>query len=116
MILYLKSACNWKSNDQALCAFILEHLSENDYGSVNRHLTSHDVYEALCSSHQFQGLHAQVHIKREALDTHFNPTVTPLSHTLNTIDKLHERFIKRGKMDDNKLKSILIINALSNHC
>ena len=35
---------------------------------------------------------------------------------MNTIDKLHECFIKMGKMDDDKLKIILIINALSNHC
>ena len=111
-----KAACYWKSNDRALRSFILEHISENNYSMVNKHTTSHDVYEALRSNHQFQGLYAQVHVIKEALKTRFSPALTPYSHTLNSIDKLHERFIKMGKMDDDQLKIILIMNALSDNC
>ena len=114
--LHSKAARNWKSSDRALRAFIFEHISESDYSMVNKHTTSHDVYKALCSNHQFQGLHAQVHVIKEALDTRFSPAVTPYSHTLNSINKLHEKFIKMGKMDDDKLKIILIMNALSDNC
>ena len=115
-ILKLRHARNWKSNDRALRAFILEHLSESDYASVHTHATSHAVYDTLRADHQFQGLHAQVHVIKEALDTRFNPAVVSLTHTYNIIEKLHERFITMGQMDNDKLKIILIINALGDHC
>ena len=97
LVLHAKAARYWKSSDRALCAFIFEHISKSDYSMVNKHTTSHDIYEALCSNHQFQGLHAQVHVIKKALETHFSPDVTPYSHTLNSIDKLHKQFIKNGK-------------------
>src|SRR6266702_5593005 len=108
-----KAALNWKSNNWALCAFILEHVSNIDFGIASRFNVSHEVYDALCNTHENLGLHAQVHIIKEALDLHFSLT-SPLnlSCTLDNINHLHDRFTKMGKMDDDKLKIILIINTL----
>src|SRR6266702_2634554 len=108
-----KAALNWKSNNWALCMFILEHVSNVDFGIASRFNVSHEVYDALCNTHKNLGLHAQVHIIKEALDLCFSLT-SPLnlSHTLDNINHLHDRFTKMGKMDDDKLKIILIINTL----
>src|SRR6266702_2783311 len=108
-----KAALNWKSNDQALCTFILEHVSNVDFGIASQFNISHDVYDALWNTHKNLGLHAQVHIIKEALDLRFSLT-TPLnlSRTLDNIEHLHDRFTKMGKMDDDKLKIILMINVL----
>src|SRR6266702_679518 len=108
-----KASLNWKSNDWALHAFILEHVSNIDYGIASRFTASHAIYDALCNTHENLSLHAQVHIIKEALDLHFS--LTPpinLSCTLDNIDCLHDRFTKMGKMDNDKLKIILMINAL----
>jgi transposase InsO family protein len=109
-----KAARNWRSNNRALRAFILEHVSNFDYGIASVHLDAHDVYQTLRHNHEFLGLHVQVLIIKEALSTRFN-TSTPLLKTLDDIDKLHSRFVKMGKMDDDKLKIILIVNALADH-
>ncbi|KAH8997361.1 hypothetical protein EDB92DRAFT_1813816 [Lactarius akahatsu] len=75
-----------------------------------------DVYDALRKMHENFGLHPQVHIMREALDLRFSfATPLNLSRTLNDIDRLHDKFTKMGKMDDDKLKIILIMNALKTH-
>jgi hypothetical protein len=109
-----KAARNWRSNNRTLRAFILEHVSNFDYGIASVHLDAHDVYQTLRHNHEFLGLHAQVLIIKEALSTRFNMS-TPLLKTLDNIDKLHSRFVKMGKMDDDKLKIILIVNALADH-
>jgi hypothetical protein len=34
----------WKMNNRALCAFIFEHLSDNDYGIASTYTSAHDTY------------------------------------------------------------------------
>ena len=82
--LYAQSARNWKRSDRALRGFILEHISERDYETASVHPISHDLYVALRTVHQNQGIHAQVRIMKEALDTRFSPNV-PLSQTLDKL-------------------------------
>ena len=112
---YPTAARNWGSSNRALRAFILEHVSDLDYGVASKFMDAHDVYEALRRSHENLGLHAQFHVLREALNTRFNPSI-PLSRTFDDISKLCRRFTKMGKMNDDKWMSILIMNALGDHC
>jgi hypothetical protein len=111
--LHPKANLIWKGNDRALHAFILEHVSNIDYGIASKFLVAHDTYEALRRNHKNLGYHAQVHIMKEALDVRvlLTPPIN-LSRSLDEIDRLHDRFIKMGQMDDDKLKIILIINSL----
>jgi transposase InsO family protein len=108
------AADNWESNNRALRGFILEHVSDHDYGLASIHDNAHDVYSALRKHHLLQGPHAQIDIMKELLEIRFLPTVS-LTRTLDEIDKLHERYTKMGKMDDDKFKIILILNALGTH-
>jgi hypothetical protein len=50
-----KAARNWKSNNRALRAFILEHVSNFDYGLASVHINAHDVYEALWQKSRILG-------------------------------------------------------------
>jgi hypothetical protein len=111
--LHPKANLAWKGNDRALRAFILEHVSNIDYGIASKFLIAHEAYEALQRNHENLGYHAQVHIMKEALDVRvlLTPPIN-LSCSLDEIDRLHDRFIKMGQMDDDKLKIILIINSL----
>ena len=112
---YPTAARNWRSNDRALRAFILERVSDLDYGMASKFVDAHDVYEALRKSHEELGLHAQFHVLREALNTRFNPS-TPLTRTFDDLQKLCRRFTKMGNMNDDKWKSLLIMNALGDNC
>ncbi|KAH9004081.1 hypothetical protein EDB86DRAFT_3072421 [Lactarius hatsudake] len=107
------AALNWRLNDRALRAFILEHVSDAEYDVASLFTAARDVYDALRKMHENFGLHPQVHIMRKALDVRFSfAAPLDLSRTLNDIDRLHDKFTKMGKMDDDKLKIILIMNAL----
>ncbi|KAH9000998.1 hypothetical protein EDB92DRAFT_1938768 [Lactarius akahatsu] len=83
-VLHPRAALNWGSCDRALRTFILEHVSNVEYGIAKKFKYSHEVYDALRRSHE----------------------------NLDDINGLHERFTKMGKMDDDKLKILLYINSL----
>ena len=108
-----KAALNWKSNDRALRAFILEHVSNVEYGITSQHTLAHDVYDALRKTHENLGIHAQVHLMKEVLDLRFS-LAPPLNLrcTLDNIDRMHDRLTKMEKLDDDKFKILFIINAL----
>ena len=113
--LYPRSASSWQINNLALRGFILEHISDEDFDSVESSADAHDVYETLRKAHQHQGLHAQVHVIKEILDIRFTPSTIPYSRTLSKLEKLHDKFTKMGKMDETKLQIIWTLNAL-NEC
>ena len=50
----------WHSNDKSLRAFILSHISNNDYEHIFHLNTSHKVFKVLHTWHENLGLHAQV--------------------------------------------------------
>ena len=112
--IYPQSALNWKRSNRALRGFILEHVSERDYEIVSPITNAHNLYETLRTTHQNQGIHAQIRVMKDALDTRFIPS-TPLSQTLDKIKRLHKRFTGMGIMDDDKLLIIYIMNALGDH-
>ena len=74
-------------------------------------ISCHDLYIALRAVHQNQGIHAQVRVMKEALDIRFTPNI-PLSQTLDKLKRLHKRFVAMGRLDDDKLMIIYIMNAL----
>ena len=115
MALYPQLASSWQINNLALRGFILEHISDEDFDSVESSVDAHDVYETLRKAHQHQGLHTQVYVIKEILDIRFTPSTTPYSHTLLKLEKLHDKFTKMGKMDKTKLQIIWTLNAL-NEC
>jgi len=84
LILHTRGAQIWKINDQALWAFILEHISRINLDFVCRLGTAHEVYEKLHKCHKQIGLHAQVLLIKEALNVHFQHN-TPLVITVNKI-------------------------------
>ena len=101
--MYAQSARNWKRSNCTLRGFILEHISKRDYKTASIHAISHDLYVALQTVHQNQGIHAQVHIMKEALDTHFSPII-PLSQTLDKLKHLmlhRYRQIGQQQVNDN---------------
>ena len=95
-MLYPQLASSWHINSLALLGFILEHISDEDFDSVESSVDTHDVYETLHRAHQHQGLHAQVHDIKEILDIRFTPSSTPYSCTLSKLEKLHNKLIKMG--------------------
>ena len=104
----------WCSNDKSLRAFILSHVFNNDYENVFHLNTSHKVFEVLCLWHENLGLHTQVVLLKKVLEICFTPDV-PLSKTISEISSLHKRIVAMGLIDNDKLKSILLINALNDH-
>ena len=104
----------WCSNNKSLRAFILSHISNNDYENIFHLNTSHKVFEALCMWHENLGLHTQAVLLKKVLEICFTPDV-PLSKTILEISSLQKRIVAMGPINNNKLKSILLINALNNH-
>ena len=104
----------WCSNDKSLRAFILSHISNNDYKHVSYLNTSHKVFEVLHVWHENLGLHAQVVLLKKVLEICFMPDV-PLSKMILEISSLYKRIVAMGPINNDKLKSVLLINALNDH-
>ena len=52
MTLHPRAPISWDVNNLALCGFIIEHISDNNYDIVSTLNNAHDVYNRLCSKHQ----------------------------------------------------------------
>jgi len=52
----------WIGTDGSLHAFILEHISPDDYDYAFTFDTSHTIFEGLCTRHEKLGLHAQINL------------------------------------------------------
>jgi hypothetical protein len=112
--LHAAAAYSWSVSDQALCAFLLEHVSDNDYKVASVHDDSASVYNNLHDINQNQGPFAKVKVIKEALSIRFSPNA-PLSQTFDHISKLHARFIRMGKLTDDQWLSVFALNALGDH-
>jgi hypothetical protein len=104
----------WNGNDRSLCAFILEHLTSDEFDITSPFNTSHTVFEALRVCHEELGLPAQINLLFQSFNIVYNPT-TPMTTTLKTLRNLHECMKKMGKLDEDKILLILVINALEHH-
>lgn len=110
---HTEAARNWKLNDRSLRAFILLHISDDDVDIASQFMVAHDAHDALRKIHENLGIRGQVHVMKEALGVRFS-LLPPLNftRTLEDISRLHGRFCMMAKNYDDKLKIILIFNAL----
>ncbi|SRR6266403_2923186 len=67
----------WAINDQTFKAFILSHVSRNDYRNVSHLPTVHAVFEELRKTHKKQGLHARLVLIKKVMKIRSRPD-TPL--------------------------------------
>jgi hypothetical protein len=111
--LYPKAATIWDSNDNSLHTFILKHISIVNFKLVKKYHSLWDMFQALHHWHEKLGLYAQLLLLKEALEIHFNMD-TSLSTTITWIWELHNCIYSMGPIDQGKLFSVLLINALGN--
>lgn len=113
ILVYPRAHWIWDNNDRSLHAFILRHISVDDYDIVNplRKHGSCAIFKALQSHHEQLGLHAQVLTLRKALDVRFN-SAKSLDDTVTELHKLYNRIISMGPMNSDNLFTVLLMNAL----
>ncbi len=104
----------WKANDRSFKAFMLQHISRADYKIVANLPDSASVFKALRKRHEDLGVHTQVILIAKALNLRFRPG-TSMSQVVDEIDSLHSRIVAIGPLDDDHLRSVLLLNALGEH-
>ncbi|KAH9960032.1 hypothetical protein BC827DRAFT_1268521 [Russula dissimulans] len=104
----------WRGNDCSLQAFMLQHVSSDEFDAVSTLSSSHATFEGLRARHKKLGLHTQVNLFRKAFDIYYEPT-TPISVTTKELRALYERLRRMGRIDEDKIFSIFIINSLGRH-
>jgi hypothetical protein len=57
------------------------------------------------------GPNVQVLLLKKALDVRFDYQ-TPISRTIADLRELHQRIVSMGKLDDEKLLTVLLLNSL----
>ena len=105
-----RSAINWNLNNRALRA-LYSSIFPIMITPLQVHTRTLTTYMRPYAKTTCNSRLAKINVFREALGTRCVPTV-PLSRTFDQITKLHTKFIKMGKMDDDLLLIILILNAL----
>ena len=113
ILLYPRAHWIWDNNDRSLRAFILRHISVDDYDIINPLRTNGScvIFKALQNRHEQLGLHAQVLTLRKALDVRFDSTKS-LDDTVTELRKLYSRIISMGPMNPDNLFTVLLMNAL----
>jgi hypothetical protein len=102
----------WSNTDQSLWSFILARIDRDEYDAVLGLDTAHAVFAALRTHHEKLGLHAQVNLIRKVFDMQFDPNAS-MDETLHVAQDIHDRIIKMGPLDSDKLLSIILINCLT---
>ena len=98
----------------ALRAFMLVHMSSDEFEYASAFDTSHTVFEALCIRHEKLGPHAQINLLLKEFSIFYKPSI-PMTTTSKQLHDLHECMKKMGKIDKDKLFLFVIINALGRH-
>lgn len=103
----------WGNNDRSLWAFMLWHISPEDYEVVMpfQALGAHAVYKALWERHEKRGLYAQVLLVKKTLEICFDVTKS-LDDTVSEIKSLHQRITDMGEINTDKLLTVFLMNAL----
>jgi len=106
---YPQASMVWEVNDGSIWAFMLMRVSDTDYARVSHLREAHEVFEGLRKIHE--SLYDQVFFIKEALQVRFDPNI-PFSTTIAKLNSLHNRIMNRGGIDDDRLLTIFLINAL----
>jgi transposase InsO family protein len=101
----------WKRTDRSLRAFILERVFSDEYDATSNFDTAHQVFEALRTRHEKLGLHAQINLLRKAFEICYEPG-TPMNSTSRELRTVHDRIVKMGAFDNDKLLTVLLVNSL----
>ncbi|KAF8463370.1 hypothetical protein DFH94DRAFT_699574 [Russula ochroleuca] len=104
----------WTGNDKSLHAFMLERIAPEEYDMASPLGSAHATFDGLRTRHEKLGLHAQINILHKALDVCYKPG-TPMQDTSKELRNLHDCITKMGKIDDDKLLTVLIINSLGRY-
>ena len=104
----------WSGNDKSLRAFMLERIAPEEYDIASPLGSAHATFVGLKTRHEQRGLHAQINLLRKSFEIHYKPG-TPIRETSKELRKVFDRFTKMGKIDEDKLFTIIILNALGIH-
>jgi hypothetical protein len=58
----------WEGNDLSLKAFLLSHISQQNYDNTCDLETAHSVFQELQKTHEKQGIHAKLILMKKATD------------------------------------------------
>jgi hypothetical protein len=70
----------WNGNDKSLRAFILEHITPEEYDIASPFGTANTTFDGLRLPHEKLGLHAQINLLQKAPDVYYEPG-TPMLTT-----------------------------------
>ena len=101
-------------NNTAIHAFMLKHMSSDEFEYASPFNTSHTVFEALQTHHKKLGPHAQINLLLKEFSIFYEPSI-PMTTTSKQLRDLHEHMKKMGKINKDKLFLFVIINALGCH-
>jgi len=101
----------WRTNDRSLRAFILEKVTPDKYDAVTHCTTSHATFEALRIRNEQLGIHAQVNLIHNTLDVYYDHA-TSLAVTTKIIRDAYERLRRMGKIDEDMLLCVFLVNSL----
>lgn len=104
----------YRLNDQSLRAFMLEHISQQDYKAVCSLNSSHEIFAELRDRHEKLGAHAQILLVEQVMKIEFSPG-TRIAQTWDAIDSLIDKAKAIGPLDYDKLKAAVVIKALGRH-
>jgi transposase InsO family protein len=103
----------WDNNNRSLRAFILRHISPDDYELVEpiESNGTHAMFQKLRKRHEQLGLYSQVLLIKKAMEMRFDATKN-LDDTIIAICSLHTRIMNMGNMDSDSLLIVFLVSAL----
>jgi hypothetical protein len=98
----------WQNNDSALCGFLLAFISPADLSLVEYLPTGHEVFETLRRRHEKRGPIAQAVLLEKILNVRFDSS----TRVSETVTKLMNYITAMGRVDDDNLLTLALLNAL----
>jgi hypothetical protein len=104
----------WRTNNQSLKAFMLQHISCTNYKIIATLPTTATIFSSLHKHYEDLGTHTQITLIAKAFNTCFCPGIV-MSHVIKEIDSLHTRILTISLLDSNHLCTVFLVNALGEH-
>jgi len=101
-------------NDESIQAFILQHISEQDYKDVCDLKSSRTMFAELRKRYEKLGSHTQILLMEKAIRTEFTPG-TRLAQTWDELDTLMRKIKAMGPLDYDQLQIACAIKGLGKH-
>jgi len=104
----------WTMNDDSIQAFILQHISEQDFKDVCDLQSSCAMFAQLHERYEKLGSHTQILLMEKAIRTEFMPG-TCLAQTWDELDTLMRKIKAMGPLDYDQLQIACAIKGLGKH-